>query len=73
MSHGRPHVAGRRGSHLIATAQWSQFFFPEWTRAGAGYLTMSTGRDDAHVPRTSRSYEGTAAGHLTTTSDLQVV
>ena len=42
-------------------------------RVGAGYLTISTGRDYADVPPTSGSYAGTAAGHLTTTRDLQVV
>ncbi len=42
-------------------------------RAGAGYLTISTGRDYLDVPPTSGYYEGTATGHLTTTRELQVV
>ena len=42
-------------------------------RAGAGYLTVSTGRDYADVPPTSGRYDGTASGHLTTSRDLQVV
>ncbi len=42
-------------------------------RAGAGYLTISTGRDYADVPPTSGYYEGTASGHLTTTRHLEVV
>jgi transglutaminase-like putative cysteine protease len=63
--------AGREGAGRYAEAV---AFDPcNGRRAGAGYLTISTGRDYADVPPTSGSYEGTAAGHLTTTRDLQVV
>jgi len=77
------HLVGQGGTHA-----WVEVIMPSddgryaeavafdpcnGRRAGAGYLTISTGRDYADVPPTSGRYDGAASGHLTTTRDLQVV
>ncbi|MEO6714202.1 MAG: transglutaminase family protein, partial [Mycobacteriales bacterium] len=42
-------------------------------RAGAGYITVATGRDYAHVAPTSGSYQGEATGRLTVTKQIGVI
>jgi transglutaminase-like putative cysteine protease len=84
--YGSGHLVGQGGTHawvevVVPAAGREDMRYAEAVafdpcngrRAGAGYLTISTGRDYADVPPTSGSYAGTAAGHLTTTRDLQVV
>ncbi len=77
------HLVGQGGTHawveVLVPAEDGRYaeavaFDPcNGRRAGAGYLTVSTGRDYADVPPTSGRYVGTASGHLTTTRDLQVL
>ncbi|HZG94769.1 MAG TPA: transglutaminase family protein [Mycobacteriales bacterium] len=42
-------------------------------RAGAGYITVATGRDYAHVAPTSGYYAGDATGRLTVTKSIGVI
>lgn len=68
-SHAWVEVVVRDGDHARAIA-----FDPcNGCRAGAGYITVATGRDYAHVAPTSGSYAGDATGRLTVTKQIGVV
>lgn len=74
------HLVGQGGTHawVEVVVPWTDGRFAEAVafdpcngrRAGAGHVTIATGRDYADMPPTSGSYLGGASGRLTTTRDL---
>ena len=75
------HLIGQGGTHA-----WVEVIVPRGPaaeavafdpchgrRAGAGYLTVATGRDYRDVPPTSGTYLGAAAGHLTAERRVSVL
>ncbi|MDQ1710271.1 MAG: hypothetical protein QOG49_1656, partial [Frankiaceae bacterium] len=68
-SHAWVEVVVREGAHARAIA-----FDPcNGCRAGAGYITVATGRDYRHVAPTSGSYAGEATGRLTVSKQIGVI